>query len=97
MSKTIKVPSVEADAIITIEVSGFFLKKLQMTLVALGEQREPAEFKRVLEKLKANDPPEDLYEMEVHLLTAMVASVEKAAIAQNKVTYKDMEVDDETT
>mgnify|MGYP000468666866 CR=1 FL=1 len=56
MSNTLKIPNVKSDAIITIEVSGHFLKQLQMLLIALGEQKPPEEFNRVLEKLKANEP-----------------------------------------
>ncbi len=94
MAKTIKIPNVEASTIITLEVSGYFLKQLQMALVALGEERSPDEFQRILLKLKANEPAEDLYEIQLHLLTALVGSIEKAAIAQNKVTYKEMTVED---
>lgn len=94
MSKTIKIPNVESSTIINIEVSGYFLKQLQMALIALGEERSPEEFQRILGKLKANEPAEDLYEIQLHLLTALVGSIEKAAIAQNKVTYKEMTVED---
>lgn len=94
MSKTIKIPNVESSTIINIEVSGYFLKQLQMALVALGEERSPEEFQRILGKLKTNEPAEDLYEIQLHLLTALVGSIEKAAIAQNKVTYKEMTVED---
>lgn len=94
MSKTIKVPNVEASTIINLEVSGYFLRQLQMTLIALGEQKSPEEFQRILEKLKKNEPAEDLYEIQVHLFTALVGSIEKAAIAQDKVVYKEMTIDE---
>lgn len=94
MSKTLSVPSVKPDAIITIEVSGYFLKQLQMTLIAMGEQRTPEEFKAVLEKLKANEPADDLYEIQVHLILSLVATLEKNAMAQDKVTYTDMPIPD---
>lgn len=63
-----------------------------MLLIAMGEQRTPEEFKKVLEKLKANEPADDLYEIQVHLILALVASLEKAAIAQDKITYEDVPI-----
>jgi len=95
MSRTIKVPNVEPSAIINLEVSGAFLRQLQMTLLALGEQRSPEDFTKVLEKLKKNEAAEDLYEVQVHLFTALVASIEKAAMAQNKITYKELTIEDD--
>lgn len=95
MSKTIQVPSVKPEELIDIQISGYFLRQLQILLVGLGEQKSSEELKRILDKLKGNQPADDIFELQIHVTTALVASIEKAAISQKKVSYQDMIVDDE--
>ena len=89
----IKLPVIPDSAVISVEISGFFYKKIQATLLALGTTKSPEEFKNVLKKLETDNPPEDLYEIQVHLFTALVAAIEKSAKEQNKIETIDFDTD----
>lgn len=92
-TKKIKVPTLEYETIITIEVSGWFHTMLQTTLVGLSHGKQE-EFKKALEKLKTGEPPASPYEGEIHVIAILINSIETAAKAQGKVSEKEIEVDD---
>ena len=92
-TKKIKVPTIEHETIVTIEVSGWFLTMLQTTLVGLSQGKHE-EFKKAIEKLKTGEPPLDAYEGEIQVMAILINSIETAAKAQGKVSEKEIEVDD---
>jgi excinuclease UvrABC helicase subunit UvrB len=93
----IKYQALPKDAIVDIQISGTFYMRMVDLLSALGESVGIDEFKRVLTKLKENNPAESLFEFNVHTLMALIYEVEKQAIAQNKCKEEEMEVPDEPT
>jgi hypothetical protein len=94
MEETIKYKTLPPDALINIEVSGTFYKKLTNLLLALGESVPAEEFQAVLEKIKTDEPPKDIFEVNVHLIIALIYEIETKAVAQNKI--KEIEVNAET-
>lgn len=93
----IKVPFIPDSNIVTINVSGYFYKKIQTIFLAKGNERSREDFLRVLERAKSNEPIEDLYEAEIQVMAALVMSIEKAAQTQNKIEYKEVDEDGPTT
>jgi hypothetical protein len=91
----IKYDTIPFDAIIDIQVSGSFYKKIVDLLSALGQSVPQEEFKTALEKLKTNDPLTSLFEYNIHSLVALVYEIEKKAVEQKKT--KEVEVDAEPT
>lgn len=87
----LKVPFIPDSNIITIDISGYFYKKIQTVFLAKGAEKSKEEFLKILEKLKVNEPIVDLYEAEIQVLAALVMSIEKAAQAQNKLEFKEID------
>ena len=85
----LKLPVIPDDAIIDIQVSGYFYKQLQQLLLATSQTKSPEELKKVLIKIKENNKYEDLYEAQIHTLTTLIVSIEKAAKEQNKIEIVD--------
>lgn len=83
------------DAIVDIQISGTFYRKLADLLIALGESVGLEEFKKVLAKLKENKPAESLFEFNVHTVISLLYEVEIQAKAQNKCKKEEVEVPDE--
>lgn len=88
---TLKVPHIPDSNVVTIEISGYFYKKLQSVFLAKGAERSKEDFVKVLERIKTKQPIEDLYEAEIEVLASLVLSIERAAQSQNKLEYKDIE------
>ena len=93
----IKYDTIPPDALVDIQVSGTFYRRLVELISMLGESVPLAEFKEVLEKLKENKPAKDLFELNVHLVISVIYEIEKQAKAQNKIKEEEMEVPDEPT
>lgn len=91
----IKYDTIPFDALIDIQISGTFYKKLVNLLTALGESVSPEEFKSALEKLKTDEPVKNLFELNVHLLISIIYELEKKAVEQKKT--KEVEIDAEPT
>lgn len=91
----IKYDTIPSDVLIDIQVSGSFYKKLVNLLTALGESVPPEEFKAALEKLKTDEPVKNIFELNVHLLLALIYELEKRAVEQKKT--KEVEIDAEPT
>jgi hypothetical protein len=94
MEETIKYKTIPYDSLIDIKVSGTFYRKLVELLSALSETVPLDEFKEVLEKLKGNDNPKTLFELNVHCLISLIYELETKAVEQNKT--KEMEIDAKT-
>jgi hypothetical protein len=94
MEETIKYETLPYDALVDVQISGTFYKKLVDLLSALADSVTAEEFQAVVEKLKTNDAPKDIFEVNVHLILALIFEIETKAIAQNKV--KEVEVNAET-
>lgn len=87
--------TIPPDAIIDIQVSGSFYRRLVELLTALGNGMPLEDFKKVLEKLKTNDPPADLHELNIHINMMLIYEIEQQAVKQNKCKDAEMEVPDE--
>ena len=94
MEETIKYKTLPPDALIDVQISGTFYKKLVDLLSALADSVTAEEFQAVVEKLKTDDAPKDIFEINVHLILALIFEIETKAVAQNKV--KEVEINAET-
>jgi hypothetical protein len=84
--KKFKVPNIKHDALITIEVSGAFLKRCQVLLISVSSALGPEKVAEAFKKFRdTQQEPSDLLEAALFTLTAIVGEVEKKAIEQNKV------------
>jgi hypothetical protein len=90
----IKYQGIDPEAIIDIQVSGHFYKRIVNALLILGDSKTPDDFKKTLEGLKTDSQPKDGYELNIHILTALVYEIESKAKAQNKL--KEITFDPET-
>ena len=91
----IQYKTIPADAIIDIQVSGSFYRRLVEILTALGNGMPIEDFKKVLEKLKGNEPPANIHELNIHLNMMLIYEIEQQAVKQNKTTEAELEVPDE--
>lgn len=91
----IKYQTIPPDAIIDIQVSGSFYRRLVEILTALGNGMPIEDFKKVLEKLKGNEPPANIHELNIHLNMMLIYEIEQQAVKQKKAVDAEMEVPDE--
>jgi hypothetical protein len=91
----IKYDTIPSDALIDIQISGSFYKKLVSLLTALGESVPQEEFKEALAKLKTDEPVKNIFELNIHLLISIIYELEKKAVEQKKT--KEVEIDAEPT
>ncbi len=91
----VKFQTIPNDALIDIQVSGSFYKRVVELLTALGNSMKLDEFKAVLEKLKTNDPPANLHEMNIHVNMMLVYEIEQQAVKQGKTKEEEYEIPDE--
>ena len=91
----IKYQTIPPDAIIDIQVSGSFYRRLVEILTALGNGMPIEDFKKVLEKLKTTEPPANLHELNIHLNMMLIYEIEQQAVKQNKTKEAELEVPDE--
>ena len=91
----IKYPTIPNDAIIDIQVSGSFYRRLVDLITELGNSKPMDEFKAVLERLKTTEGAKDAYELNVHLVMMLIYEIEKKAFEQKKTKEEEIEVPDE--
>jgi hypothetical protein len=91
----IKFPTIPNDAIIDIQVSGSFYRRLVDLITELGNSKPIDEFKAVLERLKTTEGAKDAYELNVHLVMMLIYEIEKKAFEQKKTKEEEIEVPDE--
>lgn len=91
----IKYQTIPPDAIIDIQVSGSFYRRLVEILTALGNGMPIEDFKKVLEKLKGNEPPANIHELNIHLNMMLIYEIEQQAVKQKKAVDAEMEIPDE--
>jgi hypothetical protein len=87
--KTIAITTLLYSDIVTIQVSGTFLSRIQSLLVAISDEVGKDELLKIFERLKANTEPLSTQEESVRILIALVHSIETAAKDQGKLTKKD--------
>lgn len=93
--KSFKLPHVPYNALISIEVSGVFLKRCQLLLIGLCEQLGTEKVKQLYEKFAQSDQnPANPTEAIIFILTALVSEIEKQAIEQKKVEEKEISMED---
>jgi hypothetical protein len=92
---TIKYDIIPEDALVDIQISGQFYKRMVELLTMLAESVPLEDFKKVLEKLSSNKPAEDMFEFNVHTMMSLIYEVEKQAKDQKKFEQKEMEVPEE--
>ena len=81
---TVKYTYVPTDAMISIEVSGTYLKRCSGFLLQLSQFMGEEKLQAALKKLSGNDKPESIEELALFVILPLVDSIEKAAIKQNK-------------
>lgn len=91
MSETTFITVIPEDVNVDIQISGFFHKKLANLALALGESRPIEDYRKALETLKDREP-EDLYELTVYAVVAILFEVETKAKEQKKT--KMIEIDE---
>jgi len=91
----IKYDTIPSDALIDIQVSGSFYKKIVELITSLGQSVPQKEFEEALEKLKTDKPLASLFEYNIHVLIALIYEIEKKAVDQKKT--KEVEIDAEPT
>jgi len=91
----IKFDTIPTDALIDIQISGAFYRRMVDLITMLGESVPIADFKAILERLKDNNPATDMFEFNVHTDICLVYEVEKQAKAQNKTVISEVEIPDE--
>jgi len=91
----IKYDTIPTDVLIDIQISGAFYRRMVDLLGMLSESVPLDDFKAVLEKLKTNNPAEDMFEFNVHTLMSLIYEVEKRAKEQNKTKQEEIEVEDQ--
>lgn len=79
------------DALVDIQISGSFYRRMIDLLTMLSESVPLEDFKKVLEKLKENKPAEDMFEFNVHTIMSLIYEVEVQAKAQNKSVKAEIE------
>jgi len=94
MSEKMTLPVIDLSAVVDIKISGYFYNKIQSLLMIKASEVSEEEFTKVLTKLKESDSKIDsLYESEIHILLALVSAIEKGAKEQNKITYKELDLE----
>jgi len=91
----IKYDVIPPDALIDIQISGAFYRRMVDLLTMLGESVPLADFKVVLDKLSKNNLAEDMFEHNVHTIVSLIYEVEKKATEQKKTKEEELEVPDE--
>ena len=91
----IKFDTIPTDALVDIQISGAFYRRMVDLITMLGESVPLEEFKAILERLKDNNPAADTFEFNVHTVICLIYEVEKQAKAQNKTVVSEVEVPDE--
>jgi len=86
-------PTIPSDALIDIKISGTFYRKLLGLSVMLAESKPLEEYKSILEKLKSNNPPENLYESNVHTVISLIYEIETCARDQKKTKMVEVDTD----
>jgi len=93
--KTIKIPHLPNDQLVTIEVSGGFLKRCQGLLLAVSQEMGVENVKASYEKFKnTTEGPADIAEATLYIMTALVGDIEQQAIKQGKTTEVDMSMEE---
>lgn len=77
-----KIDTIPSETMVEIRVSGAYYIGLQNMFMGIAAERPEAEFKKVLEKLKLNNPPADKYEFQIHMLLSLIYEIETKAKAQ---------------
>ena len=91
----IKFDTIPTDALVDIQISGAFYRRMVDLITMLGESVPLEEFKAILERLKDNNPAADMFEFNVHTVICLIYEVEKQAKAQNKTVVSELDIPDE--
>ena len=90
-----KMPVVPIDALFNIEVSGFFLKRVQVLLMTYGETMGNEEFGKMLDRLKSGEnSAETQSEETIWILVALIDAMEKSAKKAGLSEEKEISADD---
>lgn len=89
-----KIEIIPDDAVITIQMSGFYIKTIQNILIALASDIGKENLIKVLDKMKNDKPPETLEEVIIFSLTTLVHTAEEAAKEQSKTKMQDFTEDE---
>lgn len=94
MAKT-KFPSIPDEAIVDLKISGTFYRSLAQLLLGLSQELKPEEYQAIVEKLKNKQPANDIKELNIMVITALVFSIELSAEEQKVTTEIEVDIPDE--
>jgi len=86
---------IEYEALIKIEVSGNFYARIQQMLLEMISQKPQVEVVKALEKLKSNEPEENVFEYNLHTIMSLIYEMEEQAKAQGKLIEKEIDIPDD--
>lgn len=90
---TTKLEIIPNDALINVQFSGSFHRKLSQLALALGESRPSEEFQKALKTLDSKVEPEDLYQLTVQTIVSILFEIETQAREQKKTTFIEFDPD----
>lgn len=83
--KSIKYPYIPQDAVIKLEVSGFFINRMQKLVIALSNSMSKEELIKIFEQLKEDKDSSTVEAETLGILTTLLHDMEEQAHKQNKV------------
>jgi hypothetical protein len=90
----ISLPGIADDAIIDLQVSGYFHGRLVALLTANAQTRPAEDLAPMFERLKEDNAPQDLFEFNMSMILSLIVDIEAAAKAQGKVTEREFETNE---
>lgn len=90
----INVPTIPHDALIKLEVSGTFYRKITEIFIGFSETIKQEDFKAIMEGLKNNEKPKDITTAQIQLLAMFIHDIEVKAQEQGLVKMQEVEVPD---
>jgi len=87
-------PTIPNEALVDIQVSGAFYKDLLGLQISLSETVTLEQYKKVLEELKNDKPPESVFSNTVQIVMAMIYEIEVKAKAQDKIKIIEIDPDE---
>ena len=86
-----KYPVIKNDASIDIKVSGYYYKVVQGLLIKKSSTIPKEDFLKILKNFRDQKSPNSELEEEIHILSALVMTIEQAARAQNHIEWHDLD------
>jgi hypothetical protein len=86
----IKTSVIAPDAIVTIEVSGYFLNRIQGALTAMCGEVGERETLEILKRMREDEQVHSTQEEAIGIFLALVHAIETSALEQGKAVEKEL-------